>query len=235
MERRIAYSAGGRRHVGRFIEPPGAIRAAVVLLPDWRGLSPLAREHADRLLQLDCAVLVADMYGDEFTPTRAEEVAPLVQRLLDQREQSVAALADCVRALGQSVPVGTPIYCLGFSAGGLIALDYGRSGARVDGIVVCSGLLKLARAGSSTRIAAPVLFLQGTRDQVSPCEVIQALIAEMDEAGNDARFLLLGETHHAFDNPEAGSDPNARLCYSARSAARAWRAIAEFIDESAAA
>lgn len=231
MERKVAYGVLDRGHVGTFIAPLGRIRAAVVLLPDWRGLSPLAREHAGRLVELGCAVLVADLYGDEFTPTRAEQVGPLVQRLLDEREKSVASLAECMRALGQLVPSGTPLYCLGFSAGGLIALDYGRSGALVAGIIVCSGLLKTARAGTSTRIAAPVLFVQGTRDQVSPLEVIHALADEMDAAGNDARFLLFSDTHHAFDNPEAGSDPKAQLRYSARSSARAWRAIAQFIDE----
>ena len=231
MERKVAYSVGDRGHVGTFTAPSGRVRAAVVLLPDWRGMSPLAREHARRLVELGCAVLVADLYGDEFTPTHAEQVGPLVQRLLEQREESVASLAECIRALEQLVPSGTPLYCLGFSAGGLIALDYGRSGARVAGIIVCSGLLKTARAGASTHIAAPVLLVQGTRDQVSPLEVIHALADEMDAAENDARFLLFSDTSHAFDNPEAGSDPKARLCYSARSSARAWRAIAEFIEE----
>lgn len=231
MERSVSYTAHGRTHLGTYIVPAGKIRRAVVLLPDWRGLSPLARKHAARLAELGCAVLVADLYGDGFTPTHAEQVGPLVQRLLAEREQSVAALAECVRSLEQLVPTGVPVYCLGFSAGGLIALDYGRSGAPVAGIIVCSGLLKTARTGSPTRVTAPILFLQGTCDQISPVEVIQSLIAEMDEASNDARFVLFGQTQHAFDNPEAGDDPSQRLCYSARSAARAWRALAEFIDE----
>jgi len=62
-------------------------------------------------------------------------------------------------------------------------------------------------------------------------EVIDAVIAEMDEAGNDVRFLLLSQTHHAFDNPEAGTDPAARLVYSPASAKRAREAIAAFITE----
>ena len=53
----------------------------------------------------------------------------------------------------------------------------------------------------------------------------------MDGAGNDARFVLHTQTHHDFDNPEAGTDPNARLVYSPLAAARARAAIAAFVNE----
>lgn len=113
----------------------------------------------------------------------------------------------------------------------MIALDYGRSGGDVAGIIVCSALLKTAMSEMSTRITVPVLLLQGTQDVVSPMDVVNAVIAEMDKAGNDFRLELYGQTHHAFDNPEAGTDPTARLVYSPRSAARARRAIVEFLLE----
>ncbi|WP_343883183.1 hypothetical protein [Rhodanobacter caeni] len=45
------------------------------------------------------------------------------------------------------------------------------------------------------------------------------------------RFELFSQTHHAFDNPDAGTDPTARRVYSARSAHRARHAIAHFIAE----
>lgn len=62
-------------------------------------------------------------------------------------------------------------------------------------------------------------------------ETIAAVMAEMDVAGNDVRFELYSQTHHAFDNPEAGTDPNARLVYSPTSARRAKVAIAAFLAE----
>ena len=99
------------------------------------------------------------------------------------------------------------------------------------GIVLCSALLRTAADGMNTRISAPVLVLQGTQDQVSPMDTIGAVIAEMDRAGNNVRFELYSQTHHGFDNPEAGTDPNARLAYSARSARRARQAIAAFVTE----
>lgn len=92
----------------------------------------------------------------------------------------------------------------------MIALDYARSGADVTGIILCSALLKTSAPGVDTRIKAPVLILQGTQDQVSPMETINSVISEMDTDGNDARFERYTQIHHAFDNPEAGTDPTAR-------------------------
>lgn len=230
IETKLEYAAGTQRYCGLLLRAPtGQPKAAVVLLPDWRGQSTLARDHANHLVMLDCSVAIADLYGDGFSPDSPDQVGPMVQQLIEHRQQGVDGLAACIERLQQETPAGTPILCLGFSAGGMVALDYGRSGADVAGIILCSALLKTAAPGMSTRIRAPVLVLQGTQDQVSPMETIAEVVAEMDHAGNDVRFELYSQTHHAFDNPEAGTDPTARLVYSPTSARRARHAIADFL------
>lgn len=232
FEARFDYAAGGQAYRGLLLKARGpAVKAAVVVLPDWRGQSTLARAHAEHLVALGCTVLIADLYGDGFSPDSPEQVGPMVKRLIEHRNQGVAALSAGVDRLRSAVPAGTPVVCLGYSAGGMVALDYGRSGADVAGIILCSALLKTAAENMDTRIRAPVLILQGTQDQVSPMETIASVIAEMDGAGNDVRFELYTQTHHAFDNPEAGTDPTARLVYSPASARRAQEAIASFVCE----
>jgi dienelactone hydrolase len=206
-------------------------KAAVVLLPDWQGQSALARTHADHLVEADCTVVIADLYGDGFNPTHPEQVGPMVKHLIDHRSDGVDALAACVERLRHEIHATTPLLCLGYSAGGMVALDYGRSGAELAGIILCSALLKTAAEGMGTRLRSPLLILQGTQDQVSPMSTIAALIEEMDRAGNDVRVELYTQTHHAFDNVDAGTDPTARLVYSPRSARRAYAAIDAFLDE----
>lgn len=232
VESTLDYTVDAQTYSGLLLKVPGTIpRAAVVLLPDWRGQSQLARDHAGFMVSLGCTVAIADLYGGGFRPTSPEQVGPLVKRLMENRPQGVAGLAACVDRLKKEIPTGTPIMCLGYSAGGMVALDYGRSGADVAGIILCTALLKTAAPGMGARIRPPVLVLQGTQDQVSPVETIAAVISEMDQAGNDVRFALFTQTHHAFDNPEAGSDPNARLVYSANSARLAREAIENFLIE----
>jgi len=231
-ETELDYAVGQQRYRGLLLKDIGRqAKAAVVLLPDWRGRSALARDHAGHLVTLGCVVLIADLYGDGYSPDSPDQVGPMVKRLIDHRDRGVAALAACVERLRREVPAGTSMLCLGYSAGGMVALDYGRSGADLAGIILCSALLKTAAESMGTRIQAPVLILQGTQDQVSPMQTIAEVIAEMDLAGNDVRFELYSQTHHAFDNPDAGTDPTARLVYSPRSARRAQDAIAAFLTE----
>jgi hypothetical protein len=85
--------------------------ALVVLLPDWRGQSPLARGHADFLASLGCTVLIADLYGDGFIPDSPDQVGPLVQRLLQHRPEGVEALAAAVDRLREESSRSIPIIC----------------------------------------------------------------------------------------------------------------------------
>ncbi len=230
----LSYSALGRTYTCRRLPTAHPPKAGIILLPDWRGAGPLAMQHAQHLHGLGCDVVVADLYGDGFMPSHPDQVGPMVQQLLAHRQDGVVSLTACVNAFRPLLPADTPVIVLGYSAGGMVALDLARSGAPVDGTITCSALLKTADAGMPTRLPGPVLILQGTQDVISPPDVISTVIAEMDAAGNDARFVLFSQTHHAFDNPDAGTDPSARLVYSAASAARARVAIEAFVNEIAA-
>ncbi len=227
----IKYNVGTKSYLGTLLKAPiEKPKAAVVLLPDWRGQSALAYDHANHLIKLGASVLIADLYGDGFNPDKPEQVGSMVQQLIEKRNQSVQALTACLKQFKNEVPSETPIFLLGFSAGGMIALDYGRSKADdIDGIILCSALLKLARPEMNTHINAPVLILQGTQDKVSPLEIINEVIKEMDDACNDVQFGLYTQTHHAFDNPDVGTDPSARLVYSEKSIQRAWQFITNFL------
>jgi dienelactone hydrolase len=228
----IDYGVAGRRYVGTYVPAVAPSRALAVLLPDWRGRSCLALDHAAHLAGLGCVTLVADLYGDGYSPTDPGEVAPMVQHLLEHRAEGVAALSAAVAALRLAAGAPQlPLLVVAYSAGAVVALDHGRRTQEPAAIVVCSGLLRTAEPGTPTRVPAPILLIQGSRDEVSPMPVIAGLVAEADAAGNDLRLMLLADTHHAFDNPDAGSDPTARLVYSSRSAARARMAIANMVDE----
>lgn len=234
VESPVRYTVPGKNFEGLMLESgdTDAI-AAVVLLPDWRGRSQLARDHARFLIELGCTVVIAELYGDGFSPDDPSQVDLMVERLMENRMEGVAALSSCVDVTRQHVGSRLPIFCLGYSAGGMIAVDYGRSGAKIAGIILCSALLRTTAPGMSMHVGSPVLMLQGTQDEVSPMTTIVALVEEMDNAGSDFRLELYGQAHHAFDNPEAGTDPTARLVYSPQAARLAQRAIAEFIRERA--
>ncbi len=156
----------------------------------------------------------------------------MVQHLLGHRAEGVAAVSAAVTAVRESTgQPAHPVIIVAFSAGAVAALDHARRTGEAAAIVVCSGLLRTAERGTPTVIDAPVLLMHGTQDAVSPISMVTSLIEEADAAGSALRVTLLSQTHHAYDNPEAGTDPTGRLVYSPRSAKRARPAIAGIVDE----
>lgn len=204
---------GFRGHYVRPVAPPVA-RRAVIIAPDWRGLSGYAIGRAKELARLGHDVLVADLYGGGLCATQESEAKPLIKGLVENRPDLTRRMQAATNALIEALPQGTSVVALGYSIGGMALLDLGRSGAPLAGIVLASALLRVAEPGKTARIAAPVLVLHGTRDVVCPMDVVTALATEMDAAGNKLQMVLYGQTGHAFYNPEAGTDPNARLVYS---------------------
>ena len=228
----LAYQVGATtfRAARRSPQTAPARRMAVLIAPDWRGLSTHALEQADKLAATGHDVVVADLYGGGLCAKEESEAKPLIQGLVGNRAELTKRMQACVEAFAAVLPASTPIVALGYSIGGMALLDLGRSGSSLSGIVLASALLKTAEEGTSTKVAAPVLVLQGTRDVVSPMDVLSALVEEMDAAGNRFRMVLYGQTGHAFYNPEAGTDPNARLVYSPEVDRLSQREIERFFE-----
>jgi dienelactone hydrolase len=104
VESRIHYANAGRQYKGLLLERQGArISCAVVVLPDWRGISRLARDHAQFLVELGSTVVIADVYGNGFSPTDQNQVGSLVKQLIEHREEGMAAPSSCVSAMRERV------------------------------------------------------------------------------------------------------------------------------------
>ncbi len=231
-EQALDYEVAGQHYRGVFVAraagtPP---RAGIMVVPDWRGLSPFARQEAQQLSRAGFDVALVDLYGDGLYADDERQASSLLKGLIENRTLGVARMQACMAALQRQLPANTKIAIQAYSIGGMVSLDFGRSGASLAGLVLCSALLKPAGEGQPTRIQAPVLALHGTRDVVCPGEMVQELIKEMDGAGNDFQIVLYGQTHHAFYNPLAGTDPTARLVYSEASDKASREEIARFLD-----
>ena len=131
---------------------------------------------------------------------------------------------------------------IGFSSGGLFALDIARRIKSVRAVASVWGVslpweLKPAPMIESNVNGANVLLIHGTKDIFNPMESNMNLIQELDEAGTDYQLILLGGKKHAFslkteDNLEVlcGEEPQA-LLYDQISDQRAHHYVAHFLSE----
>ena len=61
IEAPLPYASGEQQHLGLLLRAADQQpTAAVALLPDWRGQSGLARDHALYLVQQGCVVVIAN-------------------------------------------------------------------------------------------------------------------------------------------------------------------------------
>ncbi|MFI6042115.1 dienelactone hydrolase family protein [Nocardia sp. NPDC051321] len=230
--RTFSYEDGGTAFTGLLVpRAPGAsARGGVMIAPDWRGLSPFMRQEAARLAGDGFDVGVMDLYGDGLFATEESQAGPLIGGLIADRASGVSRMASCLTAFRHATGAA-PVVLIGYSIGGMVSLDFARTGADIAGVALCSALLKTAEPGAPTKVSGRVLALHGTRDVVCPMDMVNALSDEMDIAGNDATIVLYTGAHHAFYNPEAGTDPTARLVYSAAADARSRDMIDRFLTQ----
>src|ERR1700733_112951 len=102
-------------------------RPGVLVVHAWRGLDDNARKRADMLAGLGYVAFAADIYGKGIRPKSKDEAGKLAGQYKGDRKlmrESVAAAVDAART-------GRIGYCFG----GTTAIELGRSGANVQGIV----------------------------------------------------------------------------------------------------
>jgi len=235
QQREVQWQVAGTAYSGVLVyKDQGAVkRPGIVLVPNWRGITKSAIEHAAQMAGGDYVVLIADVYGSSVRPASNAEAGAAVQPLLANRQilrARAAAALDALKAQADSAPLdASKIAAVGFCFGGSTVLEMARAGLPLAGVVSLHGGLSTpmpAAAGSAT---VPVLALNGAADTAVSGEDIAGFGEEMDRAGADWQFVNFGGAVHCFAEQGANSPPNC--VYHPLAAKRAWTMLADFLRE----
>lgn len=226
IERPVETAHEGTLLEAVLVAEAAAPRPAVLVFPTIMGRSALELGFARRLAGDGYTAVVADLYGRRGLPR--DECRGLMNALLGDRaflRSRLLAVLETVRAQ----PEVGPVAAIGFCFGGLCALDLARSGAGVAGIASFHGLLSPPGLPPAP-IRAKVAVFHGWDDPMAPPAEVEALAAELTEAGADWQLHAYGKVMHGFTNPDA-ADPAAGILYDARAARRSWAALGRFLEE----
>lgn len=231
----ISYQAGGVAMRGRLFRPAGSAKGsgAVLLFPEAPGPGPHVLGRAARLAAMGIPALVCDLHGDGRVLTAFPEIMARLA-ILRQDPQTVLARAQAALEAIRTVPIlaDARVAAIGYCFGGTMALELGRSGAGLAGIVgFHSGLLPLTDA-PRPGIACPVLACIGADDPSISAQERQAFEKEMREAGVRWTQQLYGGVVHAFTDPEIarlGRPDFAR--YDAWADEQSWLTMLRFFDQ----
>lgn len=231
----LKYEVNGRNmeSVLYFDETKTGKRPAVLLFPEGFGLSPHAKEKAQRLAQLGYVVLASDLFGEGKMVDTVDEVMAFVADLTsDSRKIRGFAQAGLKALLARTEVDAGKVAAIGYCVGGTVALELARGGAALKGVAGFHSGLNTLRPEDAKDIKAKVLVCIGADDPIIGPDARQAFSEEMTAGKVDWQLHLYGGVVHSFTNQEADTRnaPDV-LRYSASADARAWNSLVNLLDE----
>ncbi len=148
------YSMGALTAEGALVyeEKISGRRPALLMAPNWIGMTEKAIEHGKLVAGDRYIVLVADMYGQDIRPADFGEAAELANALradaAEARRRIRAALHTCAEGSKRGL-IDARRAAIGFCSGGGNVLELARDGAAIAAAVSIHGDLQDCGAGGT--------------------------------------------------------------------------------------
>jgi len=200
----IKYAMGPLTAEGALVydEKVSGKRPAVLMAPNWLGMTDKAIERAKLVAGDRYVVCVADMYGQGTRPADFGAAAalanPLRENAVEQRRRIRAAYDAMIAEGSRRNLIDGRRAAIGFCFGGGNVLELARDGADVAAVVSIHGDLKTAQPAKKGAVKAHLLVAHGAPDPVAPKADRNAFESEMDAAGAKWQMVLFSGILHAY-------------------------------------
>ena len=204
-------------------------RPGVLVVHGGAGLDDHARGRARRFAESGFVVFACDIYGEGVTGNR-ELTIRHIGDLRSNRTALVRRVKSAIEILSSRPEVDGRIAAVGYCFGGMIVLEYARSGAAISGVVSVHGGLETTTPAEPSSVRARILVCHGALDPHAPMSQVTTFAEEMKNACADYQLIVYGNAMHGFTHETAtGQQPGVR--YHAQTDARSSVAIADFLRE----
>jgi dienelactone hydrolase len=230
----VIYKEGTTELEGYMAETPMKMKKApgFIIVHDWMGLSEDNKQEAEKLADKGAVALAADIYGKDVRPKTPEEAGKTAGIYKGNRALLKERIKAAYNFLLKNPKVDAKkIIVLGYCFGGMTALELGRSGVELAGIVSFHGNLDSPKTEEVKNIKGKVLVLHGAIDPYVPAAQLQEFQTAMESAGKDYQIIHYSGAVHAFTNKKAGTDPKAGAAYNAVADARSRKHFDIFIQD----
>ena len=185
-------------------------RPGVLVVHGGAGLDDHARGRARRFAESGFVVFACDMYGEGVTGNR-ELTIRHIGDLRNNRPALVRRVQSAIEILSSRPEVDGRIAAVGYCFGGMIALEYARSGTAISGVVSVHGSLETTTPAEPSSIRARILVCHGALDPHAPMSQVTTFAEEMKNAGADYQLIVYGNAMHGFTHETAtGQQPGVR-------------------------
>jgi carboxymethylenebutenolidase len=233
-QERLILAAADRNRFAAFraraSEPSGA---AVVILPDVRGLHPYYEELALRFAERGIDALAIDWFGrtagaeprgDDF-----DHMAEVGQTTWAGISADIVAGVEEIGSPDEDRPAPRAVFTLGFCMGGRMSFLAATLGLPLAGVMAMYGTLVGSWCNDApapleevSRFGAPVLGIFGGADTATSADAVASFDAALTAAGVDHRVVTYPDAPHSFFDRKATEYADA--------SAAAWSEVLGFIE-----
>lgn len=207
-------------------------KPAVLVVPEWNGVSDYTKKRAQMLVELGYTAFVADIYGKGVRPTTMEDCAAEAGKYQKDRallRRRARAALDTMLKL--SAADTGKVAAIGYCFGGTTVLELARDGADVRATVSFHGALNTPNPADAKNIKGSLLVLHGADDPVVPDPEVLAFEKEMRDAKVDWEFVAYGNSVHSFTNWNLPENNPGPASYNKKADQRSWLAMQNFFKE----
>lgn len=208
-------------------------RPGVLVVHEWWGHNPHARNQAIRLAEAGYVGLALDMYGKGKVTTHPDDAQAFMQEATKDTALLTARFQAALEVLKKDPHVNPgKVAAIGYCFGGGVVLNMARSGAPLKAVVSFHGSLTPYVTAERGKIKAHVLVLNGADDPMVTAEQIDAFKKEMTAAKAKFEFVNLAGARHSFTNPEADKAGVPGLAYNAEADKQSWEKMLALFKKS---
>jgi dienelactone hydrolase len=231
---KIEYKSGDKVFEGvlAFDNSIKGKKPGVVVFHNWMGVTAETESKITELAKLGYVAFAGDIYGKGIRPKDAKEAGAMAtiyktdRKLL--RERVNLALAE----LAKNPKVDTKkLLATGYCFGGTAALELGRSGADLLGIVSFHGGLANPTPADAKNFKGQVEVYHGAIDPFVTADEVAAFKKEMDDAKVTYQFTAYSGAVHSFTDKAAGNDISKGQAYNSLADKRSWEGMKNFFQE----
>lgn len=235
-EETLTVTVGKQKYLGKFYRDD-ALKGrlpAVVIAPEWWGLTDVEKKQAQRLAGKGYAVLVADLYGNGVStmdPVKAQQLMNDAQKdIEDYNSRFTKALEELKK---QPSVDGSRVVTVGFGLGGGLVVEQARLGLQTLGVIDFFGALNPIDKRPVTKIEPEILVLVGGDDMYVPPSQVKAFKNAMKKIDARVTVETFPKVFHGFTRP--GIDEvakKAQLAFKSddEAARKAWEIADRFLE-----
>jgi dienelactone hydrolase len=238
VEVKVPYELDGKAFEGVLVydDSVKSRRPAVLMSPDWLGVSPKSLAQAKVVASKSYVVFVADMYGADLRPKTPREAGAAVGQVRNDIPLTRARIGNAldvflIEANKRGLIDASRVAAIGFCFGGGNVLELARSGREgVKAVVTFHGDLTTSSVQGPGIVKPRILVLHGADDPQVPKAARDKLEDEMKAAKVDYQLVAFGNTVHSFTDPSANFPPGN--VYNEKSAKLAYAMMHDFLAQS---